>query len=284
VSGPNHLYAVAARSASSVWAVGDTGYPNRSLALRWNGSAWRRVAVPDVGPLRAVAVEAGTTWLAGGSRVVRYTGGVGTVLPTPPSAATGYLSIGGLAATADGLVAVGTVQIPYFEGYISTGWAARWAGSTWTQIPIGAPKAAVTAGSGGVWAVGQDVERIVGAGSLAAATPTGFRFHSAVASSPAGHVWSVGYAAQGGTVVPSILDSPSATYGGLDVATFGSVSVTWVGPSTGSASATPFGRVLVGGLVPGTYTVVASLPGCSPTVVTVVVAGMASPVTARPAC
>src|SRR5437867_3710221 len=40
---PNELYAVAASASNDVWAVGEAGYPEGSLILRWDGSRWRAV-------------------------------------------------------------------------------------------------------------------------------------------------------------------------------------------------------------------------------------------------
>ena len=51
----DRLLAVDASSGSSVWAVGfyeaRSGRALRSLVLRWNGSAWRRVRSPNPGHL-----------------------------------------------------------------------------------------------------------------------------------------------------------------------------------------------------------------------------------------
>src|SRR5579859_6198044 len=42
------VYSVAAVSANSVWAVGNTlSSPMRTLIVHWNGSAWTRVASPS---------------------------------------------------------------------------------------------------------------------------------------------------------------------------------------------------------------------------------------------
>src|SRR5439155_3588006 len=51
---PNRLYSVAAVSTTMVWAVGETGFPGRSLILRWNGSAWNVVPNACRDPLQSV--------------------------------------------------------------------------------------------------------------------------------------------------------------------------------------------------------------------------------------
>jgi hypothetical protein len=64
---PGGLLGVSALSASSAWAVGTTG--TGPLILRWNGTAWTRVAAPSpghLGRLTAVsAVSASDAWAVG---------------------------------------------------------------------------------------------------------------------------------------------------------------------------------------------------------------------------
>jgi hypothetical protein len=71
----NHLYGVTALATGEIWAVGDfnaTGGNQRTLFLRWNGSAWAQVAGDNTGPngvqffLRAVsAISASDIWAVG---------------------------------------------------------------------------------------------------------------------------------------------------------------------------------------------------------------------------
>ena len=66
-----HLLDVAARTANDIWAVGflttvtSGGETTSSLVLHWDGSAWRQVRTPEVGAVRAIAVDAdGNAWAA----------------------------------------------------------------------------------------------------------------------------------------------------------------------------------------------------------------------------
>jgi len=72
--GDNALVAIAAASASDLWAVGyyDAGSVYRSLVEHWDGAHWTVVTLPPVGGrgdgLNAVAVaDSGTVWAVGGS-------------------------------------------------------------------------------------------------------------------------------------------------------------------------------------------------------------------------
>ena len=68
-SGGDHLSAVAAISASDVWAVGDSNTLSKTLTEHWNGSHWSVVSSPNPGSggvLHAVAaVSAGDVWATG---------------------------------------------------------------------------------------------------------------------------------------------------------------------------------------------------------------------------
>jgi hypothetical protein len=73
-SGENYLNAVTAASPASAWAVGDYfirgGTADRTLMLRWDGTAWKRVASPDPGTadnfLRGVAAASpANAWAVG---------------------------------------------------------------------------------------------------------------------------------------------------------------------------------------------------------------------------
>ncbi len=62
-------------------------------------------------------------------------------------------------------------------------------------------------------------------------------------------------------------------------------TVTWTGPGNGTGSTDLSGQFATGGLADGTYTVIASLPGCQPGVGTATVtAGNATPVNAKIIC
>jgi hypothetical protein len=73
-SGENYLTAVTATSPASAWAVGEYfirgGTADRTLILRWDGTAWKRVASPNPGTadnfLNGLAATSGTNaWAVG---------------------------------------------------------------------------------------------------------------------------------------------------------------------------------------------------------------------------
>ena len=281
----NHLKAVAARASTAVFAVGDSGgYPAKSLVLRFNGSAWSTLTVPDVGALTAVAVDAATVWVAGGNKVQRFNGTTWTRLPALPPG-SGTVQLAGLAKATTGLWAVGTDLIPYFEGYIYAPYAAVWNGSTWTRVSAAASAgfSAVTAAGSTVWATSATtVTRLTPTGSTPEVTPALAGQLSAVTADSTGKPWAVGVTGRG----PAIINAPGINQGGISVTTGASgATVTWIGPVTGSGSTTTSGSFAVGGLPVGAYTVVAALGGCTPGVATAVVtAGVVTPVSATIHC
>jgi hypothetical protein len=126
----NSLAAVAAIGPDDVWAVGSfqergnvrEGPPsNRPLAMHWDGSAWRIVAVPDVGlgelnGIAAVSADdvwgVGSSWQAGSARrsplLLHWDGRAWTRIEAPTDA-SGELA--GIAAVpGGGLWAVGSQE------------------------------------------------------------------------------------------------------------------------------------------------------------------------------
>ena len=285
----NHLFAVAARGSNDVVAVGDSGFPARSLVLRWTGQAWTRVTTPNIGSLSAVALDATTTWVASGNLVQALVGGVWTRLPALP-AGSGTVYLSGLASSATGLWAVGTDQIPYFEGYLYRPYAVVWNGAQWTKVsvPGSAGLSAVTAAGPDVLVTtGSSVVRLTPTSATVEVTPAlGASYLEAVTADPTGQPWAVGWTGGGTTVVPAIINAPGINQGGISVtAGYSGASVTWIGPQTGSGSASVFGTFEVGGLTVGTYTVVVAATGCSPGIATVVVAaGLVASVDAKVTC
>ena len=125
----NYLNDIVAVSASNIWAVGYTytgSYPNyvrKPLALRWNGSVWSIVPMPDLGTQNATlntvtATGSSNVWAIGNS--VDSSGG-----------------------------AVGPISF-------------RWNGTSWTQVPMAIPPSyykvamngSAAIASNDVWAVG----------------------------------------------------------------------------------------------------------------------------------
>ena len=280
----NELAAVAARATNDVWAAGgDGGYPEASLVLHWNGSAWARVQVPSIGALDAVTVTSASLWVAGGNKVEQFNGSAWTSLPALP----GGVSIAGLAHTAAGLWAVGDGSFSCGEGGSCTSsYAALWNGSAWTTVPSGggtelsgvvaAGSAVLATGGTGVWQL-----------STTAATPQIIPTQNppqlnAIGADPAGHPWAVGSASS----APAIINAPGIGQGGILVdAGAANATVTWTGPATGTGSTAVNGTFATGGLPDGRYTVTTGLSGCQPGVATAkVTAGQVTPVTAKVVC
>lgn len=288
-SSSNQLQAVAVRSASDVWAVGYSGYPQASLVEHWNGTAWATVSVPNIGPLQAVAVNSSTVWVAGVSGVDKYNGTSWSALPTPPTT-SGGLYLHGLALTSAGLWAVGTLSIAEGEGYTYQSYAAVFANGAWTTVGLGGGGLNGAAASGSTVlaaAPNGGVFRLSTTGATQEVTPTpGTVYPDAVAADSAGNAWSVGFGSNGSGQVPGIINAPGIGQGGIIVnAGASNATVTWTGPVNHSGTADVTGYLSVGGLPDGTYTVISSYGGCTPGVATATVtAGVATPVNAPVTC
>ena len=284
----NELAAVAARASNDVWAAGgDGGYPEASLVLHWNGSAWAQVRVPSIGALDAVTVASASVWVAGGNKVERLNGSAWTSLPALP----GAVFIAGLAHTAAGLWVVGDESFSCGEGGSCTSsYAALWNGSTWATVPAGggtqlsgvvaAGSAVLATGGTGVWQL-----------SSTAATPQVIPTQNplqltAIGADPAGHPWAVGSAYVQGRTAPAIINAPGIGQGGILVDSgAANATVTWTGPASGTGTTAVDGTFATVGLPDGTYTVITGLSGCQPGVATATVtAGQVTPVTANVVC
>ncbi len=284
----SRLTAVAARSAGAIFAVGAQDYPQRSLVERWNGSAWTVLPTPDLGPLTSVAVDSAALYVASSSRIARFDGSRWIRLPAPST--SGNIILSGLARTSGVLWAVGTELLPSGEGYFPRPFAAAWNGSSWVTVGSAADNGftAVTANGSDVLATaGRSVWRLRGTSSAQEVTPTLATGHlSAVTTDGAGRAWAVGSAGTGSTDVPALITSPGIGQGGIAVDTGADTAdVAWFGPVSGGGSSGPFGTFTTGGLPVGTYTVVSTLPGCSPGIATAsVTGGITTAVTARVIC
>jgi hypothetical protein len=182
-SPPNPLAGVAARSATDVWAVGET------LAMHWNGRSWTRVATPALksGPsLRAVAVtSSGDAWA------------VGQVGPVP------------------GSTAPASPLVEHWNG-------RHWTVQPSQPLPGGGQFNAVSAVSGGVaWAVGSSggqtlAEHWNGTRWSRWASPnvpgaTANSFNSVVMIS-ANNAWAVGTATMPSATVPGGTTTPLTAF------------------------------------------------------------------------
>jgi len=266
----NHLLAVLSVSADIAWAVGDSGYPAHSLALRWDGMAWNVVAPPDIGSLVAITADAGSIAVASSARVMRFDGTRWKKLPPLPFPQDDGLVLAGLASSGSGLWAVGTLVIPYFEGYLYRPYAAIWRAGHWSvvpSIPGSSGLQAVTALGSRVQATSADGHVVVltpDAGTFAV-TPAGPIQLGAIAADQSGNFWAVGGRDDQGAFSPAIDNAPGIGQGGIRVTTgVAGALVTWIGPATGSGIADVFGQFSVGGLPTGRYQIIASAEGCSP--------------------
>ena len=209
------LWAVDARTATDVWAVGDQGVPisgaTTSLIQHWNGSKWSVVpgaSIPDTAfiSLRGVgAVSASDAWAVG--QFDNPTGGGGGLIErwdgthwstfSAPSLADGGLNAVGIVNANDVWVAGGI-------GDPSAPLIGHWNGSTWTRVSQ--PAAAGSLNSIGViaandiWVVGSDgskplVEHWNGTAWSVVATPALKADEVTLASisgTAANDVWAVG--------------------------------------------------------------------------------------------
>jgi hypothetical protein len=289
-SQPNELAAVAARATNDVWAAGGDGYPAASLVLHWNGTTWSKVTVPNIGSLAAVTTAPGRVWIAGGDQVARLSGGTWARLPVPPVTAQTSLTITGLAGTAAGLWVVGYLDYSCGEGGVcTTSYAALWNGTAWTVTPAGGGT-----GLSGVAAAGSQVLATSGTGVLqltrtraaAQVTPAPGPQLTAITADPSGNPWAAGWGSTQGKITPAIINAPGIGQGGITVTTgAAAATVTWTGPVNGAGSTDQSGGFAVGGLPDGSYTVIASLPGCQPGIATAQVsAGFATAVSAHISC
>jgi hypothetical protein len=153
------LYAVSARTADDIWAVGDqiihwdgaqwtavAGPPGLTGPLRgvvalaaddvwavgaqiihWDGSAWSVSAHPARQPLAAIAAIAATdAWAAGGHTLIHWDGNTWQVVPGPAD-----LDYHGLAAvSANDAWAVGSTTESFAHQRI-----VHWDGQAWTVVP-----------------------------------------------------------------------------------------------------------------------------------------------------
>src|SRR2546423_845124 len=90
VPSPNHgtkaneLAGLAVVAPGDIWAVGEAGYPETGLVLRWNGTRWRSVANGCGVPLNGVTVVSATdVWAAGEDTTCHYDGTYWQVVPSP---------------------------------------------------------------------------------------------------------------------------------------------------------------------------------------------------------
>ncbi len=175
VSSPNpgsssdHLSAVAAVSASDVWAVGDSNTLSQTLIEHWNGSHWSVVSSPNPGSggvLEAVAtVSAGDVWATGydtnGNSIqtlVEHWNGTSWQVVKSPNVGTSPALWAVTAVSASDVWAVGSYNN---SNNVFQTLTEQWNGKQWSVVASSSPGsfnnqllgvAAVSASD--VWAVG----------------------------------------------------------------------------------------------------------------------------------
>jgi hypothetical protein len=175
----NDLRAVSAVSSNDVWAVGmdrtesaAEDWPDDSLLIHWNGSAWEHVCCPNGGTLEDVEAIASNNVWAVGNGILHWDGSQWTNMyvsggeaMSPEGDGSPYYS-GISAVSANDIWAVGYYPriYNYYSPYDKKTFIIHWNGSVWTQVP--SPNAAVNGnflqdvvalGQNNVWAVGHSV-------------------------------------------------------------------------------------------------------------------------------
>jgi hypothetical protein len=222
-------------------------------------------------------VSATDVWAVGIDTTCHFDGAAWTVVPSPqPRPAFGEIAyiltdVSGL--TSDDVWVSGYRVIQQGESYVDQSIVEHWDGSAWTlttDVDGQALYGVKALGAGDVWAVGTDsirglVVHFDGTGwnVVPSPTPADSGSLAAVASESANHLWAVGTANGGHSLVeesPSRFDG--TVTGGTGVA-FATVS--WFGSVSGSVQTDLGGGFAAAGLPAGTYTFVATNAGCTPT-------------------
>ena len=177
----NLLVAVAAVSASNVWAVGDFQNDQnvfQTLIEHWDGTAWRIVHSPSgsgiqAGLLSVAALSGTNVWAAGNSGtatlIEHWDGTRWTVVPSPTPDGTSFNPVFGLApVSGHNIWAVGQTQ----NGTSGTPATLieHWNGASWNLVASPSPGtqatlmgAAADRSSGHAWAVGNFTHPVTGA-------------------------------------------------------------------------------------------------------------------------
>lgn len=206
------LDAVIAEPGRSAWALGEVGRagPGRLLIERWDGTAWSRVAGPDikggVNIFAGTAGPGGTAWAVGDScssqcalnselgfktLVLHWDGMAWSRIPSPSPAGGALLY--SVSAQPDGTAwAVGCSPCVNTEKAL----ILHWNGTAWSQVAYSGnvSPVAVAAGPGGTaWAVGPPILRWTGAAWTSVPAPQlGSASLNAVSAAPDGTAWAVG--------------------------------------------------------------------------------------------
>jgi hypothetical protein len=241
-SNDNDLWSVAGRSARDIWAVGSL-LPNanatvvQTLAVHYDGTAWSRVATPDVGKeanylYGLAALPDGTAWATGtytqasghtGRALAEHWNGTRwSVVPAANPGSAEDMLYSAAAVSDDDVWAAGTYadSAGYFHPLIE-----RWDGRRWSAAAIAGLSAShgiltsVTAADGQVWATGQlsgtsadrqvVVHLVHGSWRVSAQRPVvADAYPQAIALSPAGP-WVAGRARSGHAGYSTVVERPA---------------------------------------------------------------------------
>lgn len=190
VVGGDGLSAVAAVSATDVWAFGTSGI-SRAVALHWDGSSWQQVPLPvpqgtDEVELESAAASSATNVWVVGSRagagnagyrtlIEHWNGTAWKVVPSP-NPTRGSARLGGVAVLSPrDAWAVGWYEVPnYSRRFPVRTLVLHWNGRKWQRVASPNPSNADVPGGGGryneleavaavshrsVWAVGEYFRR-----------------------------------------------------------------------------------------------------------------------------
>jgi hypothetical protein len=218
------FYAIAASSASNVWAVGLQ--PTSSLIEHWNGQSWTMSFNAPVGYfLGAAATSASNAWAVGGTNwgsptqtlIEHWNGKSWSQVPSPSPSVGGYL--GGVTATsASNAWAVGQISLagPGGTGYplLTIPLIEHWNGRAWTQQAFSEPEdggqfnAVAATSARNAWAVGFTdasrqntlIEHWNGSNWTRVPSPTaaGGSYLNGVSVTSSDNAWAVGYSQSGG--------------------------------------------------------------------------------------
>ena len=276
---PNGLTALAAVSSTDVWAVGATGFPQKSLILRWNGSVWTAVPNACKVPLQGVTAIRGLTvdlWAVGSATTCRY-GAVGwSVVPSPQPPSGEAYQLQDVSGTSPSDVwAVGFRVIQQGEHVSFAPLIEHWDGRQWSlniNIPGQSLHGVKAIAPNDAWAVGTDGARQIilhwdgsSWGQVPTPSPGGGRLVDVEASGPA-DLWAAGWFSDRDFRQRTLVEqAPSRTQGSVTGHTnVSGALITWFGPESGSTETNDLGDYAVAGLPAGTYDFIASADGCQP--------------------
>jgi hypothetical protein len=295
-NGIDRLMAIDATGPNDIWATGTFGDQQGSFfssILHWNGTSWS-LATHDCqtywGLTGVTAVSSADVWAVGNATTCHFDGKRWMEVPSPQPRPEYYEVAYPLedisAAAPDDIWAVGA-RITDNGWYIA--WqsiAEHWDGSQWTLatfIPGTLIRGVEAVASDDVWGVGTNaygplIVHYDGTDWSTAPTPEWGRggrlagldvAANDVRASPIkgpGTLWAAGHYLPGNVGSRTLIQrAPSSTQGAVvGHSNVGQSTVSWFGPENGSTSTDPSGAYQVGGLQAGTYTFIATEPGCTP--------------------